>query len=231
MTGHDPRTVAWEFRARQRWQAAEQDWRETGGAGRLLSLMPSPCAAALDAGCGSGHLAMLMGRRAALVAGLDLSEDLLSLAMRRDRADSGTIAWVRGSLLSLPFPGASFDFVASTFVLQVVDEERALPELKRVLKRRGRLVLWTPRKWRSGRWGGLKPVELVQLGRCAASMYGLRWGAQYLVRRALHTRGYYNVNTTRCGLDELRGVCNRLLPGWQNKGEAGGPILILWENV
>jgi ubiquinone/menaquinone biosynthesis methyltransferase len=59
----------------------------------------------LDACCGTGDLALEAERRGGRVVGLDVSERMLE----RARSKSGTIEWVRGDALALPFEDAVFD--------------------------------------------------------------------------------------------------------------------------
>jgi demethylmenaquinone methyltransferase/2-methoxy-6-polyprenyl-1,4-benzoquinol methylase len=100
----------------------------------------------LDACCGTGDLAVAAGRRgAARVVGLDFSERMLERAARK----SDTVEWVRGDLLALPFPDGTFDAATVGFgVRNVADLDRALRELRRVLRPGGRLgilEITTPR--------------------------------------------------------------------------------------
>ena len=91
----------------------------------------------LDACCGTGDLAVAAHREgAAEVVGLDFSERMLERARRKMPG----IEWVRGDLLELPFPDASFDAATVGFgVRNVTDLERSLAELRRVLRPGGRL--------------------------------------------------------------------------------------------
>jgi demethylmenaquinone methyltransferase/2-methoxy-6-polyprenyl-1,4-benzoquinol methylase len=93
----------------------------------------------LDACCGTGDLAVAAARRrAASVVGLDFSERMLDRARRK----SQTVDWVRGDLLALPFADASFDAATVGFgVRNVADLDRALGELRRVLRTGGRLAI------------------------------------------------------------------------------------------
>ena len=94
----------------------------------------------LDACCGTGDLALaslrLLG--SGKVTGLDFSEAMLERARRK----SADIEWIRGDLLRLPFQDGAFDVVTVGFgVRNVEDLDRALRELRRVLKPGGRLAI------------------------------------------------------------------------------------------
>jgi demethylmenaquinone methyltransferase / 2-methoxy-6-polyprenyl-1,4-benzoquinol methylase len=99
----------------------------------------------LDACCGTGDLALAGERLGGRVVGLDFSERMLERARRK----SHRIEWVRGDLLELPFPEASFDAATVGFgVRNVAELERALAELHRILRPAGRLgilEITTPR--------------------------------------------------------------------------------------
>ena len=90
----------------------------------------------LDACCGTGDLALACARAGGQVTGLDFSEPMLERARRK----APELEWVRGDLLALPFPDASFDTATVGFgVRNVEDVGAALRELRRVLRPGGRL--------------------------------------------------------------------------------------------
>ena len=92
----------------------------------------------LDACCGTGDLAVAAEREGGLVTGLDFSGEMLERARRK----SDTIEWVQGDLLELPFADGAFDAATVGFgVRNVADLERALAELRRVLRPGGRLAI------------------------------------------------------------------------------------------
>jgi demethylmenaquinone methyltransferase/2-methoxy-6-polyprenyl-1,4-benzoquinol methylase len=93
----------------------------------------------LDACCGTGDLAIAAVRRGAeRVVGLDFSERMLDRATRK----SQSVEWVRGDVLDLPFDDETFDAATVGFgVRNVTDLERALRELRRVLRPGGRLAI------------------------------------------------------------------------------------------
>ena len=95
-----------------------------------------PGDAVLDACCGTGDLAIACARAGGRVTGLDFSERMLE----RARQKAPELAWVSGGLLSLPFADATFDAATVGFGVRNVDDlERALRELRRVLRDGGRL--------------------------------------------------------------------------------------------
>lgn len=92
----------------------------------------------LDACCGTGDLALAVQAEGGAVTGLDFSEGMLERARRK----SSEIEWIRGDLLRLPFQDGAFDAVTVGFGVRNVDDlDRALRELRRVLKSGGRLAI------------------------------------------------------------------------------------------
>jgi demethylmenaquinone methyltransferase/2-methoxy-6-polyprenyl-1,4-benzoquinol methylase len=96
----------------------------------------SPGDSVLDACCGTGDLAIACARAGGRVTGLDFSEPMLERARRKEPG----LEWVRGDLLALPFADASFDAATVGFGVRNVDDlQRALAELRRVLRAGGRI--------------------------------------------------------------------------------------------
>lgn len=95
----------------------------------------------LDAGCGTGQMAVRFAERGAEVTAMDFSPHALELCRER-----GLTRLVGGSVNALPFDDASFDTVVSLDVLchVSVEEDQAARELARVLRPGGTLVLNLP---------------------------------------------------------------------------------------
>lgn len=121
----------------------------------VQALAPSPSGRALDVGCGTGDLTRELARAGARLAiGLDPVHGMLDAAAaklgleavaqaetpRSAGTDSPAYALVEGDGLRLPFPDASFEVVASAFVMRnVADLPAAIREMRRVLRPGGRI--------------------------------------------------------------------------------------------
>lgn len=111
----------------------DQRWRRLA-----VSLVVWPGDRVLDACCGTGDLAVAAEQRGGLVVGLDFSKRMLERARRK----SGTIEWVQGDALALPFEEGKFDAATVGFgVRNLEDLEGGLRELCRVLRPGGRLAV------------------------------------------------------------------------------------------
>jgi demethylmenaquinone methyltransferase/2-methoxy-6-polyprenyl-1,4-benzoquinol methylase len=92
----------------------------------------------LDACCGTGELALACVREGGRVTGLDFSEPMLERARRK----GDSVEWVAGDVLALPFADAAFDAVTVGFGVRNVPElDRALAELRRVVRPGGRIAI------------------------------------------------------------------------------------------
>ena len=112
----------------------------------LRFLEPKPGERILEIGPGIGVHAIPVARAVApegRLAALDVSPAMLAkLARRASRAGISSIEPQAGSACHLPYPDASFDAAYLISVLgEVSDRQTAWAELRRVLKRNGRLVV------------------------------------------------------------------------------------------
>lgn len=110
----------------------------------------------LDMGCGGGRHAFAALRRGARVVALDMDGGelkdvqatvtaMVELGELPQGAPGGQ---VQGDALALPFPDGTFDrIVASEILEHILDDEGAIAELARVLKRGGRMAVTVPARF------------------------------------------------------------------------------------
>jgi 2-polyprenyl-3-methyl-5-hydroxy-6-metoxy-1,4-benzoquinol methylase len=153
----------WLERSRADWDARAERWDARAQVNAVApdreadldhiwdALRLSQGARVLDAGCGSGQLAIALAERGARVTGIDLSPEMIRHARDHARDRGVDIEWRTGDVTELADPLAVFDAIQARVVLQFVpDVSRALRELRRVLKPGGRLLTSVP--------GALSPI-------------------------------------------------------------------------
>ena len=117
-------------------------WRRLAVREALAGCAPGECMV-LDVATGTGDLALaLRDAGAGRVTGLDFSAAMLAAAARKELLSAlGSVAWVEGDAMALPFPDDSFDAVTVAFGLRNMPSYiGALREMVRVLRPGGRLV-------------------------------------------------------------------------------------------
>ena len=118
-----------------RWRERTADLAQVG-----------PGDSALDVCCGTGDLALELAGRVrpgGRVVGLDFSAPDARAGARRSPANGAApVAWLQGNALELPFDDGEFDAATVGFgVRNVVDLERAIAEMARVVRPGGRVVI------------------------------------------------------------------------------------------
>jgi ubiquinone/menaquinone biosynthesis C-methylase UbiE len=111
----------------------------------ILSELPAD-GRVLDLGCGAGDLMFKISERIPNVIGADIAPSNAALARKNldgeARSSCGVLA---SSATALPFPDAFFDRVVMADVIEHVSNiPAALGEVRRVLKKGGRLICVTP---------------------------------------------------------------------------------------
>lgn len=137
---------------RQGWAhfAPLEMWTTPAAARLVRHARVAPGARVLDAGCGTGVVAITAARRGARVTGLDLTPELLERALENARVAGLEIEWHQGDVEQLPFEDRTFDFVLSQFGHMFAPRpEVAVAEMLRVLKPGGTIGFstWPPELW------------------------------------------------------------------------------------
>jgi SAM-dependent methyltransferase len=128
----------------------------------LLDALPAPPARILDAGCGTGSVAVLLAELGFTVQGIDLSPRMLAQAAAKARRLGVEVALLEGDA-SDPRVGGPFDAVLARHVLWALPEAPAvLGRWTNLLAPGGRLVLVEGR-WHTGvGWRAEDLLPLVQ---------------------------------------------------------------------
>lgn len=96
-----------------------------------------PSGRVLDLASGTGDVALSLAGGSRHVVGLDLTMEMLTRAALRSAAAD----WIAGDMTRLPFAGASFDVVTTSYGLRNVPSlEASLAEIARVLRPGGLFV-------------------------------------------------------------------------------------------
>jgi SAM-dependent methyltransferase len=146
--------------------------------------------AVLDVGARSGHWSLLAAEAGARVTGIDFSPRLLEVARAKLR-DYPEVLFELADVARLPFADGSFDVVIDVVSLMFgADRERAVAEMARVLKPKGRIV------W-SGWVGGDAIAEALKLRTAAtAEVLGQspfpysHWGDEHDMRALFGAQGF-----------------------------------------
>jgi ubiquinone/menaquinone biosynthesis C-methylase UbiE len=101
----------------------------------------------LDVATGSGNTALAAARRACFVTAVDFVPALLERGRERAAAEHLRVDFLAGDADLLPFPGAVFDVVLSTFgAMFAAEPKQAAAELARVCRPGGKIGMasWAP---------------------------------------------------------------------------------------
>nr|WP_246062420.1 methyltransferase domain-containing protein [Haloactinospora alba] len=155
-------------------------------AGRLA---PEEGEDVLDVGTGPGSVARIMASAVGptgSVVGTDISKAMLTLAAEKPRPDGAPVRYVECGAAPLELPDGVFDVATVQQVLQFVpDRGAALSEMRRVLRRGGRIgvVTWLGLE-RNPLFNALHSAVAEILGEDAAERFGEPWsvGSDEVVR-------------------------------------------------
>lgn len=104
-------------------------------------VVPGAEGCVLEIGIGSGLNLPFYSQNVRQVIGIEPSPKLLAMARRVERLASRRVEFIEGSAEAIPLENASVDTVLTTWTLcSVCDTPRALRDMRRVLRRKGRLL-------------------------------------------------------------------------------------------
>lgn len=128
------------------------DETETRCAFELLK--PEPDMKVLDVGCGTGNFSIKLARLGCVVAGIDISKEMLSVAAQKATREGVRVDFRPMDVNSMVFSSGTFDAVISMAAMEFMkNQSSAIDEMFRVLKKGGVLLVGTIN--RLSPWGEL----------------------------------------------------------------------------
>jgi SAM-dependent methyltransferase len=98
--------------------------------------MPTPCARALDVGCGEGSFARRLAALAEHVDGIERSDRVVAAARVRSQGFEN-LRFIHGDFLEHAFEPESYDFITALASLHHMPFARAIERMKALLRPRG----------------------------------------------------------------------------------------------
>lgn len=105
----------------------------------ILRAVPSDCTRALEVGCGAGLLAGKLATRCPDVIAIDI--DAPALARARVAHSRPNLTFLESDVMTYPFDGGSFDFIASIATVHHLPLEQALSRFRSLLRPGGVLAV------------------------------------------------------------------------------------------
>jgi len=192
--------------------------------GVLLRHAPLHCQEALEIGCVTGAFARLLAERAAHVLALDLSPNMIRIAVERS-AHYPNIGFQAGDVVDWRFSPGQFDCIASIATFHHLPLEEILPKIKQALRPSGTLLILDL----------FKAEGLADLASSAVAMpvsLVLRWlrtgrlRNSRRVREAWEAHGRHDSYLT---LSEARRAYGALLPGAQVRKHLLWRYSVVWK--
>ncbi len=109
---------------------------------RMLTAHIQKSMKVLEIGCGTGYFTKELVKTGAGITAIDVSRDLINVAMRDVRADN--VQFVIENAYALGFKDEAFDSIVGSSVLHHLNVDRALSELYRVLRPGGTIFFTEP---------------------------------------------------------------------------------------
>jgi len=97
----------------------------------------------LDIGCGTGDQAVYLAKTGAIVAGIDISPQMIDIALKKQKREKLDVYFQAADAVKLPFLEPVFDVALISLALHEIESKKrneVLSEMKRVVKKGGRLI-------------------------------------------------------------------------------------------
>lgn len=205
------------------WQARLAGARDAAIAGAACGAGD----AVLDIACGTGASTLDLARAVSpggRALGVDLSGSMVDAARERYGDLAGNLAFLRMDAEELALPDASFDAALCVLGLMYMpDPERAVREMRRVLRPHGRvsLAVWGER--RNCGWAAVFPIVDAEVASEVCPLF-FALGAPGALARLCETCGF-------TGVRERRLACTLSYPDADSACRAafvGGPVALAW---
>lgn len=99
----------------------------------------------LDVGSNIGHFSYFLYEKGFEVTGIDIDDKFLDATRKHVKTEKMNIKFIKSSATELPFKDNTFDYAICLDVLEhIPDKEKALQEIYRVLKNKGKLIAALP---------------------------------------------------------------------------------------
>lgn len=163
---------------------------ERGRLRTVARMLPSGPGRALDVGCGSGAVSMLVHDRGFDVTGVDF--DIHALGLARQQVPSGV--FVHADLPDGPLPDGPFELITACEILEhfeLDEQHRLLTRLVERIRPGGRLILSTP-----------NTASLMSaVGAVIYPLQGRHWDCGDSTHRHVHNAWSLRRTLARAGLD------------------------------
>jgi SAM-dependent methyltransferase len=188
---------------------SEEGWNHNAHYhGYLLGHVPTGCAWALEIGCGSGAFSRLLARRSERVLALDLSPQMIRLAVQRSEGIAN-IDYQVGDVMAWDLPLDRFDCITSIATLHHLPLRSMLDRMRGALRAGGSLLILDLYQGEGLRDSLASALAVpVSAGLQLSKSGRLREPAE--IREAWTAHGKHDAYLT---MSEVRRICDESLPG------------------
>jgi ubiquinone/menaquinone biosynthesis C-methylase UbiE len=110
----------------------------------LKYLQPTESETILEIGCGTGVFSYYLAETGAKIIGLDIVKSAIDIAQKNNKYNN--VEFITGSIYNLHFEDNSIDIITGNGILHHLLLDKAIPEIKRVLKPNGKMIFFEPNK-------------------------------------------------------------------------------------